>query len=609
MTGSRDTLPAPSLPNEPRHALVLATTDYADQGLRQLRSPARDALDLAAVLADDEIGGFDVTKMLDGTAHEIRVELESFLSDRATDDLVLVYLSCHGLVDARRRLYFAGTDTTKSRLAATGVESRWLLEQMEDCRARRQILILDCCFSGAFALNAKGENDLELGDRLAGHSRGRVVLTASRATEYSFEGEPIAGAASGSVFTTALLDGLRTGAADANNDGFVSVEEAYDYAFQKVRAAGASQTPQRWVYGAEGGSIVLARSAAGVTVGAAELPNALRDALDNPFPDVRAGAVRALGEWLGSPDLSKVMAARRRLYQITDNDIGRVAAVARELLNAQQRLASQPSGALARPAPTPRRPAARVRPESNAAETVERAPAIAPGFEHPPTQAPEEYADEQPYTVIGLDEELEELGYQPLEISPLPPRRFTPREDDPSALVARYLFPTERFRGEWRLHWMYVVKRVVYAAAAAALGLIQPGFKYLPSKVDAGVAKVAIKVVCAAAALYLLWRAATWSWRRLVLTNKRVMVVAGLLHRRVSMLPLLRVTDMKYVQSWLGRLLNYGTFLVESAGRTDQMRRIRNVPHPNELYLRIVEEMYEPAAVEARLGYVHEDDE
>jgi hypothetical protein len=65
---------------------------------------------------------------------------------------------------------------------------------------------------------------------------------------------------------------------------------------------------------------------------------------------------------------------------------------------------------------------------------------------------------------------------------------------------------------------------------------------------------------------------------------------------------------MKYEQSPLGRVLNYGTFRLESAGRIDRMRRLRNVPNPNEIYLRIVEEMYEPAAVEARLGWDYNDE-
>lgn len=263
MPGSPATRPDPETSR--RLGLVVATGRYADPGLRRLRAPARDAAELGDLLADPGIGGFEVTVLRDATAHRIRLAVEDFLAERSPDDLVLLYLSCHGLVDLRRRLYFAATDTRKERLAATGVEAQWVLDQLEDCRARRQVVLLDCCFSGAFAHGAKGaeSDDVALGERLLGHGRGRVVLTASRASEYSFEGEPLPGASShGSVFTGALVEGLRSGAADSDGDGWVSVDDAYAYAFERVRRQGGRQTPQRWLYGAEG-SIVLARSPAG----------------------------------------------------------------------------------------------------------------------------------------------------------------------------------------------------------------------------------------------------------------------------------------------------------------------------------------------------------
>jgi uncharacterized membrane protein YdbT with pleckstrin-like domain len=80
------------------------------------------------------------------------------------------------------------------------------------------------------------------------------------------------------------------------------------------------------------------------------------------------------------------------------------------------------------------------------------------------------------------------------------------------------------------------------------------------------------------------------------------MVVSGIFARNVAMMPLSRVTDMKYVQTFSGRLLGYGNFEIESAGQDQALRSVKNLPNPNELYLRIVEEMYEPEAVEARLG-------
>jgi len=234
----------PDPPPGPRLALVVATGLYTDPGLRRLRAPAQDAANLAQVLAAPVIGGFAVTTVIDQPAQQVRLAVEDFLDGRGTRDLLLVYLSCHGLLDARRRLYFAATDTRKDRLGSTGVESAWILDQLEHCRARRQVLILDSCFSGAFAHGAKGEAELGLRDRFLGQGRGRVVLTASAATEYSFEGDPTdaVAAAAGSVFTAALVQGLRSGDADIDHDGHVSVDDAYAYVFDQVQAAGAAQT-------------------------------------------------------------------------------------------------------------------------------------------------------------------------------------------------------------------------------------------------------------------------------------------------------------------------------------------------------------------------------
>jgi hypothetical protein len=262
MSGSPGTETPPGAATEGRRlALVVAVTDYVDAALRRLRAPAGDAAELRDLLADPDIGGFSVTSVINEKAQQIRLAIEDFLADRRPDDVLLVYLSCHGLMDARRRLYFAARDTLKNRLASSGVESHWLFDQLEDCRARRQIVILDCCFSGAFAQGSKGDDDIGIGERLVGEGRGRVVLTASRGSEYSFEGEPLQGEEDprGSVFTSALIGGIRTGRADTDGDGNISVDDAYTYAFEQVRESGTQQTPQRWLYGAEG-SILLAHT-------------------------------------------------------------------------------------------------------------------------------------------------------------------------------------------------------------------------------------------------------------------------------------------------------------------------------------------------------------
>jgi len=162
MAGSPDIQLVPKPPEGPRAALVIATSSYQDPELRQLRAPAHDAEDLAEVLADPRIGAFTVTRVIDQDERRVQRKIDVFLSSRGLGDLVVVYLSCHGLLDRRGRLYFAAADTAKNQLGSTGILSAWLLDQLDDCRARRQVLILDCCFSGAFARGSKGVADLDL---------------------------------------------------------------------------------------------------------------------------------------------------------------------------------------------------------------------------------------------------------------------------------------------------------------------------------------------------------------------------------------------------------------------------------------------------------------
>jgi membrane protein YdbS with pleckstrin-like domain len=180
-----------------------------------------------------------------------------------------------------------------------------------------------------------------------------------------------------------------------------------------------------------------------------------------------------------------------------------------------------------------------------------------------------------------------------------PGSRMAPLEDEASRHAARYLFPTEKFRGEWKRHWIQLAKEGLIAIfATIAMGYIAGWLtKHNQEQLRTGVV-----IVWALVVLWCAWKVTDWWYDRFILTNKRVMVVSGIFTRNVAMMPLQRVTDMKYVQSLTGRMFGYGHFELESAGQDQALRNIRNLPNPNELYLRIVEEMYEPEAVEARLG-------
>jgi membrane protein YdbS with pleckstrin-like domain len=203
------------------------------------------------------------------------------------------------------------------------------------------------------------------------------------------------------------------------------------------------------------------------------------------------------------------------------------------------------------------------------------------------------------------EEELEGLGPDGPGV-PGGSRRVLPLEDEPTTLVSRYLFPTERYRGEWKRHWIHLSGPLLIGAGATLLLGYLAGF-LTRQNID-GLVTAAVLIWLAVVG-WVAWKVFDWYFDRFILTNKRVMVVNGIITRKVAMMPLLRVTDMKYEQSALGRMLNYGTFVLESAGQDQALREVKHLPNPNELYLRVVEEMYEPQAVEARLGKDGEGDD
>ena len=168
---------------------------------------------------------------------------------------------------------------------------------------------------------------------------------------------------------------------------------------------------------------------------------------------------------------------------------------------------------------------------------------------------------------------------------------------DPSDLVRRYLYPTEKFRGEWRRHWIHLARRLSIGVLATFILGYLAGFLAKQQITEGLTILVLIWIVVM---FWVLWQVVEWYYDRFVLTNKRIMLVEGIIARRVAMMPLARVTDMKYTQSPMGRVLNFGTFEIESAGQDQALRNVSNLPNPTDLYLQVVEEMYEPEASEAR---------
>ncbi|MFP5068574.1 PH domain-containing protein [Pseudonocardia nantongensis] len=75
-----------------------------------------------------------------------------------------------------------------------------------------------------------------------------------------------------------------------------------------------------------------------------------------------------------------------------------------------------------------------------------------------------------------------------------------------------------------------------------------------------------------------------WWIERIVITDKRVMIAQGIVTHNVGMMPLGKVTDLTFRRTLTGRLLGYGTMVVESAGQIQALNEIDFMPRPEEIY-------------------------
>lgn len=338
-----------------RTALIVANDVYEHEGLGRLRAPAADAEALAGVLGDPAIGAFEIEVVRNEAAHVIEGRIEDLFADSRPDDVLLLHFSCHGIKSESGELFFAATNTRPNRLGSTAVSADFVQRCLRMSRSRSIVLLLDCCYGGAFSkgvtVRAAGDAnvlDSFAGGRLGG-GRGRAVITASSATEYAFEGDRLADDRSTpSVFTSALVEGLATGEADLDQDGWVSLNELYEYVFDRVREQNPQQTPSRDVE--MQGELYVARRSHPVTE-PAPLPPELLQMIDSPLATLRVGAIAELVGLLQGRNAGLKLAAKATLERLTEDDSRSVAAAATAALSSVEPEVQVPPASPTEPEP------------------------------------------------------------------------------------------------------------------------------------------------------------------------------------------------------------------------------------------------------------------
>ncbi|MBR8741409.1 PH domain-containing protein [Nocardiopsis sp. MG754419] len=154
------------------------------------------------------------------------------------------------------------------------------------------------------------------------------------------------------------------------------------------------------------------------------------------------------------------------------------------------------------------------------------------------------------------------------------------------ASVNRYLLPHEQDVVTIRRHPAVLIGPVAIVLAALILaGILSQTIGSGPS---GGAVLAVIWWLWLLVLVWFVWRVAEWSVDYFVITSARLLLTTGLITRQVNMMPLGKVTDMRFERTLLGRFLGYGTFVMESAGQDQALSRIDFIPYPEQLYLEVV---------------------
>lgn len=239
----------------------IGINQYSDTPLvPPLKFAVSDAMDLAKVFHSLDPGRPNQVRMLldDKANHQAVVDelFDRLPTEAGPADTVIIFFSGHGAPDivsgnasGNVEAFLLPSDADPTRLFSTAIRMSDVETILRRLQSERIVFLADTCFSGAAAepgsrgISVPGRTLRAITFRSAPHlpsGKGCAILTASKDTEAAQERSELGHG----LFSYYVLQGLR-GAADANHDHVVTVDELYNYVQTMVsRATGGAQTPQ-----------------------------------------------------------------------------------------------------------------------------------------------------------------------------------------------------------------------------------------------------------------------------------------------------------------------------------------------------------------------------
>ncbi|MEO9533707.1 MAG: caspase family protein [Crocinitomicaceae bacterium] len=254
------------------YMLAIGVSEYA-QSNYNLKYAAKDAQDMASIFHYQTNNKIEKVKLLQNnevTKASIE-EAKNFMSEAGVDDIVVLFVAGHGVLDDNLDYYFAPHDMDFSNPSKNGIPFSVFDEILENTKSRKKLMLIDACHSGEIDkdeviktfVTDDEENNQELIFRRVGTTienlddintfelskalfadmrlnNGATVISSSGGSEFAIEGDQW----NNGVFTYTLLQGIVSKEADANKDRRLTVSELQNYVQKGVfEKTGGRQTP------------------------------------------------------------------------------------------------------------------------------------------------------------------------------------------------------------------------------------------------------------------------------------------------------------------------------------------------------------------------------
>lgn len=255
------------LPSKPKlHLLMIGVSEYQDT-TRNLTFAAKDANDLMQIFSKQKEHYSEVKQHLltnnQATSKKV-IQLLKDLKTSHVDDEVIVYFSCHGVLDEELNYYLATHETDFEKPLHTSLDYNVLEKLLAEIPSRKKLVFIDACHSGEIDKEEEVEHQEDAvvtatntitmrsksGNRLMkpvvglknsftymqvlftkiGKGTGATIISAAGGMEFALESDDWAN----SVFAFAILKGIREQEADLDENGFIKISELQKYVKSKV---------------------------------------------------------------------------------------------------------------------------------------------------------------------------------------------------------------------------------------------------------------------------------------------------------------------------------------------------------------------------------------